>query len=81
MIVTDFDVIGVAVHEPETDPPLVVDRDRVLLPLAIPFQGMETVSGRYLQVLQTRGQVHVLQLARAALAATSGGNRLAVPAK
>jgi hypothetical protein len=30
VVITDLDIVGIPVLEPEADPPLVIDRDRVL---------------------------------------------------
>ena len=77
VVVTDLDVVGVPVDEPEADPPLVVDRDRVLAS-AVAFQCVEPIAGWNLQVVDLGREVHILELA-AARPATSGGNRLARP--
>ena len=61
MVVTDFNVVGIAVGEAKTDPPLVIDGNGVL-PLPIALEGMEAVAGRHLEILKARRQIYVLQL-------------------
>ena len=53
-------VVRVAVNKTKTDPPLTVDGNREL-PLAIPFQCMETIAAKSFQVIQTSCDVQVLQ--------------------
>lgn len=62
MVIANLDVIGIAVNKAETDPPLIVDGDRVLT-LSISFERVEPVARWYLQIVQPRGQIHILQLA------------------
>lgn len=63
MVIADFDVIGIAGGETETDSPLIVDGDRILT-FSVAGKRMKPVTRRYLQVLQARGQIQVLELAR-----------------
>jgi len=62
MVVTDLNVVGITVDEPEADPPLIVDRNRIL-PSAIARKLMESISRRDPQIIQSRCQVYVLKLA------------------
>ena len=60
MVIRYLHVERVAVNEAKTDPPLKVDGKRTL-PFAFPFQCMETVTGKSLQVVQAFCDVQVLQ--------------------
>ena len=57
MIVRDFDVVGVAVTPPKTDPPLIVDTDAVL-PDAIPGEFLQSVAWRNPEVGELFRGVH-----------------------
>src|SRR5918996_3516837 len=61
VIVDDLDILG-TLPPHETDPPLIIDPDRVLTG-AIALQSFETIAGRQAQVLQARGRVQHVQLA------------------
>jgi hypothetical protein len=62
VVITNFDVVGVAIDEAKADTPLVVDRYGVLaLPLA--SKAVEPVSGRSLQVIESSREIHILELA------------------
>ena len=61
MIVADFNIERIAVNEPETDPPLVVDGNG-MLPSSFASQRVESVTGRCLQVIQPGGEVYILKL-------------------
>jgi len=61
MIVRYLDFIGVAFREPETDSPLVVDRNR-LEALPIASERMQTVARRNLQIIKPGRMVDILQL-------------------
>lgn len=61
VVVSDLDVVGISIDEPETDTPLVIDRDGVLsLPIAA--KCVKPVPRWDLQIVETGGQVHVLKL-------------------
>lgn len=61
MIVRYLDFIRVAIREPETDTPLVVDRYGVEI-RAIAFERMQTVAGGNLQIIKPGRVVDILQL-------------------
>lgn len=60
MVVTDFNVVGVSVDKAKTDPPLVVDRNRVL-PLAVAPERVKPVARRYFQIVYACRQVDIFQ--------------------
>ena len=60
MIVGYFDVIGVAVDEPEAHAPLVVDRYGVLA-LSGAFEAMQPVAWRLFQVIQACSPMNIFQ--------------------
>lgn len=62
VVITDFDVVGVAIDEAKADTPLVVDRYGVLA-LPVASKGVEPVSGRSLQVIESSREIHILELA------------------
>jgi len=66
VVVAELDVEGVAVFETEADTPLIVHRDREL-PFAVARERMQAIAGRYLEVLDASGRVHLLHLAPGAL--------------
>jgi len=66
MIVTDLDIVGIAIHEPEAYPALIVHGDR-MLPFSFTLQRMQAVARRASQVLQPRREINVLELSRRAL--------------
>jgi hypothetical protein len=49
VVVTELNVVGVAIREPKADAPLIVDRNGVL-PRAIALEGMQAVAGRHLEI-------------------------------
>ena len=62
MIVTDFDVVGISLDELKADASLVIDGNRVL-PLPKTLERMEPITRRDPQVVQSRCQIDILQLA------------------
>lgn len=66
MVIANLDIVGIAINEAETYPPLIVDGDRVLA-LSISFKRVEPVTRRHLQIVQARGQIHILQFASSPL--------------
>jgi hypothetical protein len=60
MVVGDFDIVGIPLLPSEADSPALVDADAVL-PLAIPFEGLQPIPWRDPQVLQHPGPVQVEQ--------------------
>jgi hypothetical protein len=79
VIVADLDLEGVTVDEAKAHPPLVVDRDG-MLPVAIIPQDVQPIARRDLQVVERRGQIHVLKLAHGAREHV-GGKALRGPGK
>ena len=65
MIVTDLDIVGVAIHKPETYPPLIVYGDRIL-PFSIVLQRMQAVARWASQILQPRREINILEFSRRA---------------
>ena len=60
MVIRDFNVEGVAVLEPEAQPPLPVDADTVLArPLA--FEGFEIIRRRQAQILNSCGSIQLIE--------------------
>jgi hypothetical protein len=49
VVIRDFDVVGIAVLPPETDPELVIDAN-TMLPSPIPFEAFEAIAGWDTQV-------------------------------
>jgi hypothetical protein len=62
VVVTDIDIVGVSVNEPEADTPLVVDGYRMLSP-AIVAQRVETVARGHFQISQACREVDVFEFA------------------
>src|SRR6056297_563292 len=62
MVIGDFDLIRVAVSPGKTGPPLVIDADAVL-PLPVPLEPLQPVSGRHPEVVQVTGVVKHPQFA------------------
>ena len=50
MVVAKLYIIGVAIDESETDPPLIIDCDGVLS-FAVAFKSMEPVARRNLKII------------------------------
>lgn len=63
MVVAEFNLVCVALLEPEADPPLVIDGDGVLTG-TIPLEGVQTIAGRDTKVLQLGSGVERLQLSQ-----------------
>lgn len=61
VIIRNFDIVSITFNEPEADPPLIVDRDRVLS-FPVSPELVESIAQRNPKVIQTRRQVDVLQL-------------------
>lgn len=61
MIIDDFNTFSTAIFPNETDPPLVIDANR-MLPFAIPAQGLQPVSGRNPQILKGMSRHQILEL-------------------
>ena len=59
MIICYLYIVGVTVGKAKADTPLIVDGYGVLT-LAIPLQGMETITDRYAQVVQGLSKIDVL---------------------
>lgn len=62
VVVCDLHLVGVTSDEPEAYAPLIVGPNRVL-PLPILSELMKTISGRNLEVVYSRRQIHVLKFA------------------
>ena len=60
MVVANFDVERVAIDEPKTNTPLVIDGNRVLA-LPIILQRVQPISWWHSEVVKLRCQIHVLQ--------------------
>ena len=63
VIVAELDVERIAVLESEADPPLIVDRDRVL-PRAVAFERVQAIARRDAQVGHCNRDMHRLELAQ-----------------
>jgi hypothetical protein len=50
VVIAELDVVGVAVQETETDPPLIVHANRVL-PFAGAFECVESIAGWNFQIV------------------------------
>jgi hypothetical protein len=61
VIVRHFDIVGIAVGEPEADPPLVVDGDGVVS-LAVSAEPVKAVARRSPEIVQACRQIDVLEL-------------------
>src|SRR5574340_1449694 len=62
MVVTDLDVIGITIGEAKANTPLVIDGD-CMLALAISLQRVKPVPRWHPQVVESRREVDVLELA------------------
>src|SRR3990172_7326950 len=62
VIVRDFDVVGIAVLPPKTDPVLVVDANAVL-PCAVAAEALQPIAGRDTQLSQAADSIELRQLA------------------
>jgi hypothetical protein len=62
VVIADLDIVCIAVLESEADPPLGVDRNRVLT-LAIMAEGMQPIARGYPEIFEPGGQVQVFELA------------------
>jgi len=60
VIIRNFDIVGIAVDEPEADSPLVVDGNRALS-LSVSPELVQSISQRNSQVTQPHGQANVLK--------------------
>lgn len=60
MVVADFDVGRITVHEPKTNAPLIVHGNGMLA-LAVIFERVKVIAWWHLQVAQHRRQVDVLE--------------------
>jgi hypothetical protein len=58
VVITDFDVVRVAIHEAEANTPLVVDRYGVLA-LPVASKGVESITGWCLQVIEPSRKIHM----------------------
>jgi hypothetical protein len=63
MIITDFDIVGIAVNKPEADAPLIIDGDGMLT-FSVAPESVKPIAGRYLQVFQLSGEIQILKLSR-----------------
>jgi len=61
VIVAKLDVVGIAVDESKTNPPLVVHGNRVLAN-SVAFQRMQTIARWNFQIVQTSCQIDVFKL-------------------
>lgn len=66
VVVSNLDVVGVAIDKSEAEAPLVVDRDRVLSFPVAP-KCVKSITWRDLQVLEAGSQVHVFELPNGSL--------------
>jgi hypothetical protein len=62
VVITDFNVVGVTIHEAEANTPLIVDRYGVLA-LPVASKGVESITGWCLQVIEPSRKVHILEFA------------------
>ena len=60
MIICEFDIKSIAVHEPEADAPLIIYGDRKL-PVSLPLQFVQPVAWRHLQIIKPSRQIQVLE--------------------
>jgi hypothetical protein len=65
VVITEFYDTRVPGFEPETNPPLIVDRDRVLTEPVLD-QRMESVTRRHSQIVEARGRIDRFELAQGA---------------
>src|ERR1035437_4317993 len=63
VMVADLDIVRVAIEKSKTHAPLIVHGDG-MLPAAFGLEPVQAIAGRYLQIVQARSEVDVLQLAR-----------------
>ena len=62
MIVTNFDIVGVAIDKPKAYTLLVVYRNGVL-PFAITHKGVQPIARWNSQIFQSCGEIYIFQLA------------------
>ena len=62
MIIYDFNIFGAGVRPTETQTELIIDSD-TMLPRAIAFQGFQSISWRYPQIVQAARDLQLPQLA------------------
>ena len=60
MIIADFDIERIAVNEPKTDTPLVIDRNGVLA-FAVVLECMQPIPRRHPEIVKPGRQIHVFQ--------------------
>ena len=65
MVITDFNIVSVAVDEAKADSPLVVDGDRVLT-LSIVLERVQSIAGRHLEIIKRGSKVDILEFANGA---------------
>ena len=61
VIVTELDLEGIAIDEPEADSPLVVDGDSIL-PVAIAAQGVQSIATGGAEVGEPRCRINRIEL-------------------
>ena len=61
MIIDDLYVFSTSIRPPKTNPPLLVDTNTVLA-RSFAFQGLEGISRRYSQIIESRGDFELPQL-------------------
>jgi len=60
MVVNDLDIVCVTIPKTEADPPLVIDRDRIL-PLSISLQAVQAVTGWNPEIIQATFIINVFK--------------------
>ncbi len=62
MVVTDFDIVGVTIFEQKTDPPLVVNRNRILA-LTVAFERVQPIAWWNSEVAENGRRMNLFKLA------------------
>ncbi|KAK0352875.1 hypothetical protein LTR94_019054 [Friedmanniomyces endolithicus] len=63
MVIADFDIVAASVAPAETDPPLLIDPDRIL-PAPVARQGLQPVAGWYAKLVQRQASIQQTQLSQ-----------------
>jgi hypothetical protein len=60
MVISDFNIVGISIPKTEADPPLVFDRDRVLI-LSISLQAVKAVARRNPEIITSIRLINIFE--------------------
>lgn len=66
MVIAYFDVVGISINEAKADSPLIVHRNGMLT-FSLILECMKAIAWRYLQIVEPRCKVNILQLTNGSL--------------